>query len=90
DSYPIIFNSFFNNKKSHGKFKDYKEYYRSPLEANFGVKPVSNSKPIYDKYGNPKNAMSYLGYKAHTITFLNVPIFTVVSPASANDKNYAF
>ncbi|MGY4688162.1 hypothetical protein, partial [Petrotoga sp. DB-2] len=21
DSYPIIFNSFFNNKKSHGKFK---------------------------------------------------------------------
>ncbi|MGY4686464.1 hypothetical protein, partial [Petrotoga sp. DB-2] len=25
-----------------------------------------------------------------TITFLNVPIFTVVSPASANDKNYAF
>ncbi|MBL5981076.1 hypothetical protein NAAC61_02715 [Petrotoga sp. 8T1HF07.NaAc.6.1] len=75
DSYPIVFNSFFNNKKSHGKFKDYKEYYRSPLEANFGVKPVSNSKPIYDKYGNPKNAMSYLGYKAHTITFLNVPQF---------------
>jgi hypothetical protein len=96
DSYPIIFNSFFNNKKSHGKFKDYKEYYRSPLEADFGVKPVSNSKPIY-KYGNPKNSISYpalcavsfLGYKAHTISFLNVPIFTVVSPASAHDKNYA-
>jgi len=89
DSYPIVFNSFFNNKKSHGKFKDYKEYYRSPLEANFGVKPVSNSKPIYDKYGNPKNAMSYLGYKAHTISFLNVPIFTLVFPASAYYKNYA-
>ena len=90
DSYPIIFHSFFNNKKSQSKFKDYKEYYTHPIQANFGVKPVSNSKPVYDKFGNQKQAVSYFGFKAHTVSFFNLTIFTVVSPASHRDKNYAF
>jgi hypothetical protein len=34
--------------------------------------------------------MSYLDYKAHTISFLNIPIFTIASSASAHDKNYVF
>jgi len=90
DSYPISFRSFFNNKKSHGKFMNQKEYYSRPIQANFGVKPVSNSKPVYDKNGNQKQSISYFGFKAHTLSFFNVPIFTFVSPASHHDKNYAF
>ena len=90
DSYPVSFRSFFNNKKSYGKFKYCNEYYNSPLDADFGVKPVSNSKPVYDKHGNQKQSISYLGYKVHTLSFLNVPVFSVVSPASHHDKNYAF
>ncbi len=34
--------------------------------------------------------MSYLGYKVHTLSFLNVPVFSVVSPICQHDKNYAF
>ena len=90
DSYPISFRSFFNNKKSHGKFMNQKEYYSRPIQANFGVKPVSNSKPVYDKHGNQKQSISFFGFKAHTLSLFNVPIFTFVSPASHHDKNYAF
>ncbi|HPU59716.1 MAG TPA: hypothetical protein PK553_01980 [Defluviitoga tunisiensis] len=41
----------------------------SPLDAEFGVKPVSNSKPIYDKHDNQKQSMSYLSYRVHTLSF---------------------
>ncbi len=65
-------------------------YYSHPIQANFGVKPVSNSKPVYDNHGNQKQSISYFGFKAHTLSFFNVPVFTFVSPASHHDKNYAF
>jgi len=71
-------------------FKYCNEYYNSPLDADFGVKPLSNSKPVYDKHGNQKQSISYLGYKVHTLSFLNVPLFSVVSPASHHDKNFVF
>jgi len=72
------------------KFKYCNEYYNSPLDADFSVKSVSNSKPIYDKYDNQKQSMSYLGYKVNTLSFLNVPVFSVVSPICQHDKNYGF
>ncbi len=34
--------------------------------------------------------MSYLGYKVHTLSFLNVPAFSVVSPICHHDKDYVF
>jgi len=34
--------------------------------------------------------MSYLGYKVHTLSFLNVLVFGAVSPICQHDKNYAF
>jgi len=34
--------------------------------------------------------MSYLSYKVHTLSILNVPVFSVVSPASHHNKNNAF
>ncbi len=67
-----------------------KVYYSHPIQANFGGKPVSNSKPVYDKHGNQKQSISFFGFKAHTLSFFNVPVFTFVSPASNHDKNYAF
>lgn len=90
DSYPILFNSFFNNKKSFNKKeeKDFNKYYTKPIEADFGVKTASNDKPVYDKNGKPKKAISYLGYKVNSVSFLNVPIFSIVTPASPNDLNY--
>jgi len=57
-----------------------KLYYSHPIQANFGVKPVSNSKPVYDKHGNQKQSISYFGFKAHTLSFFNVSIFTFVFP----------
>jgi len=85
DSYPIPFNSFFNNKKRFGKLVSFSSYYSNQIEADFGVKPISNDKPVYDKNGNPKKVLSFLGFKAHTVSFFNVPIFTVVSKASKMD-----
>ncbi len=54
----------------------------SPLDADFVVKSVSNSKPIYDKYDKQKQSMSYFSYKVHTLSILNVPVFSVVYTAS--------
>ena len=34
--------------------------------------------------------MSYLDYKVHTLSFLNVLVFSVVSPICHHNKNYAF
>jgi len=34
--------------------------------------------------------MSYLSYKVHTLSILNVPVFSVVSPICHHNKNYAF
>lgn len=48
--------------------------------------PSDDSIKFYDKHGNPKKVFFYLGYKGHTISFLNIPIFTIVTPASVSDK----
>jgi len=69
DSYPVTFRSFFNNKKILRKFKYCNESYNSPSDADFGFKPVSNSKPIYDKNGNQEHSISYLGAKFVSLLF---------------------
>lgn len=48
-SYPIIDNTIFNNKKRQGKFMHHIKYYKNTLQADFGVKSISNEKPVYDK-----------------------------------------
>ncbi|KLO22524.1 hypothetical protein X274_07925 [Marinitoga sp. 1155] len=90
DSFPILFDSHFNNSKSFklcnnaNKFKDY----YSLLDADYGVKPISNDNvKFYDNNDNPKKVMFYVGYKAHVISFLNIPIFTIVTPASTSDSS---
>ncbi|KAF2955288.1 MULTISPECIES: transposase [Marinitoga] len=88
DSFPIPFDSHFNNPKSFNNFSDdFSTYYSTPLDADFGVKPINDNIRFYDKHGNPKNIFFYVGYKGHTISFFNIPIFTIVTPASIDDKS---